>query len=210
VLTLVIGNKNLSSWSLRPWLLLKHLNLEFREVQLSLDTPLFQAEIAKYSPTRRVPVLLDGDVTVWDSLAICEYANEKTQGRAWPGDVRARAHARAVAAEMHSGFQALRQAWPMRAAERLKADLPDAGVADVARIDALWQDCRARYAAGGPWLFGAYSAADAMYAPVVLRFATYGANVSSSARAYIEQTLADGVLREWLTGAERELAAASS
>ena len=210
MLTLVIGNKNLSSWSLRPWLLLKHMNLAFGELVLPLDTPRFGAEIGQYSPTNKVPVLLDEDVVAWDSLAICEYVNEKALGGAWPKEVNARAHARAIAAEMHSGFQALRHDWPMRAAETLSAALSATGLKDVARIDALWQDCRARYGVQGPWLFGAYSTADAMYAPVVLRFNTYGAHVSSAARAYMEQTLADAALREWLVAAEREVAITSS
>lgn len=210
MLTLVIGNKSLSSWSLRPWLLLKHVGLEFREINLLLDTPTFTAEADKYSPAGRVPVLLDDGFAVWDSLAICEYINEKTHRRAWPSDMQARAHARSIAAEMHSGFQALRQGWPLRAAEQLRVDLTAQGTEDVARIDAIWQDCRRRYGAQGPWLFGAYSAADAMYAPVVLRFNTYGANVSSSAHAYMQQTLSDTPLSEWLAAAERELALTSS
>ncbi|MGB5104724.1 MAG: glutathione S-transferase family protein [Steroidobacteraceae bacterium] len=208
MLKLVIGDKNLSSWSLRPWLLLRHLGLPFEEIRLPLDTPRFHDEILRYSRARRVPVLLDGDLRVWDSLAICEYLDEKTGGRAWPGDAAARANARSVSAEMHSGFAALRTAWSMRAAVR-GLDVPPgpAAVADIARIDEIWSECRARHASGGPWLFGRYGIADAMYAPVVLRFDTYGARLSDAARDYFATVLADPHLREWVRGAEREVAA---
>jgi glutathione S-transferase len=206
MLTLVIGDKNLSSWSLRPWMLLKHAGLDFEEIRLQLDTPLFHEQIVRYSGARRVPVLLDGDRQIWDSLAICEYANELTGGKAWPDESAARAHARAVSAEMHSGFQALRTAWSMRAAVTgLKVPLSADGSADVARIDSIWSDCLARHGTSGPWLFGRYSIADAMYAPVVLRFNSYGAEVSSAARAYMAVALADSVLQEWIRGAEHEI-----
>ena len=201
MLTLIIGNKNLSSWSLRPWLVLRHLGLEFQEVKLALDTPQFKAAIARYSGAGRVPVLMDGDLAIWDSLAIAEYANEKCSGKGWPSDDALRAQARAVSAEMHSGFAALRQCWPMKAAERLHVALNSEAAADVARIDELWQSCLANR---GPWLFGEYSIADAMYAPVVLRFNTYGANVSDVASAYMRRVLDDPHLREWLSDAQKE------
>jgi glutathione S-transferase len=207
MLTLVIGDKNLSSWSLRPWILLKHAGLDFKEVRLPLDTQQFRDEIIRYSPARRVPVLLDGATRVWDSLAICEYVNELVGGEAWPNDPSARAHARAVSAEMHSGFQALRSAWSMRAAQTgLQVPLGADAAADVARIDEIWRDCRERYGAPGPWLFGHYSIADAMYVPVVLRFRTYGAALSPAAQGYLEFALEDEDLREWIRGAEHELA----
>jgi len=206
MLTLVIGDKNLSSWSLRPWILLHHLGLPFEEIRLPLDTPQFDEEIVHYSPARRVPVLVDGERRIWDSLAICEYANELAGGRAWPEDAAARAHARAVSAEMHSGFQALRAAWSMRAAlTGLQVELGADGRTDLSRIDEIWRDCRARHGAHGPWLFGRYSAADAMYAPVVLRFNSYGAELSAAARTYLESALADPVLQEWIRGAEHEV-----
>lgn len=208
MLTLVIGNKNLSSWSLRPWLVLKHLGLAFEEVKFMLDTPAFRPAALRYSPTGRVPTLVDGDLTVWDSLAIVEYLHEKSAGRGWPADGKARAQARAISAEMHSGFAALRQTWPMKATESLQVALSPAAADDVARIDQLWQSCRAQYGNRGPWLFGEYSIADAMYAPVVLRFNTYHANLSPVARAYVEQTLGDPHLRLWLQQASEEVAAA--
>jgi glutathione S-transferase len=203
-LTLVIGDRQLSSWSLRPWILLKHLGLPFREIRLRLDTPDFAQRIGAFSPTKRVPVLLDGPLTIWDSLAICEYANELASGHGWPEEPSARALARAISAEMHSGFAALRAHWPMQAASTLHVALDAAGLADVARIDTLWQEALGRRAPGGPWLFGRYSIADAMYAPVVLRFKTYGPDLSPLARAYVATTLSDPCLKEWLAGAQAE------
>ncbi len=206
-LTLVIGDRQLSSWSLRAWILLKHLGIDFQEVCLRLDTPDFEQRIGTWSPTRRVPVLLDGTLQVWDSLAICEYANELAGGRGWPEDPAARAHARAISAEMHSGFVALRTQWPMQATSVLRVPLDSAGIADVARIDVLWQDALDRHGGSGPWLFGRYSIADAMYAPVVLRFNTYGADLSPAARGYVATTLSDPDLKAWLAGARTECAA---
>jgi len=208
MLTLVIGNKNLSSWSLRPWLVVRHLGLPFAEVKLMLDTPEFKPAALRYSPSGRVPVLVDDGFAVWDSLAIAEYLNEKSGGRGWPANDQARAHARAISAEMHSGFAALRQTWPMDITARREVPLTPAAAGDVARVDGLWQECRARHGERGPWLFGDYSIADAMYAPVVLRFNTYQANVSPVARAYIEQTLADPHLRAWMQQAREEVGAA--
>jgi glutathione S-transferase len=206
MLTLVIGNKNLSSWSLRPWLVLKHLGLEFDEIKLPLDTPEFQRDIVKYSPTARVPVLIDGDLRVWDSLAIAEYLNEKAQGRGWPADAAVRAHARAVSAEMHSGFGALRAHWPMKATGNSTLELPHAGQADVARVQQLWHECRSQYAQRGPWLFGEYSIADAMYAPVALRFRHYGAKfANAAAEAYQHQLIQDPHLQTWLADAKLEV-----
>jgi glutathione S-transferase len=208
MLKLVIGDKNLSSWSLRPWMLLRHLRLPFEEVRLPLDTPRFRDEIGRYSPTRRVPVLLDGDLHVWDSLAICEYLNERAGGHGWPADRAARALARSISAEMHAGFVDLRTAWPMKAAARdLAVPLPPAARADAARIDALWTECRELHGANGPWLFGArYTVADAMYAPVALRFATYGARLTPPAAEYLARVLSDPHLRDWIQAARDEVA----
>jgi glutathione S-transferase len=209
MLTLVIGNKELSSWSLRPWLVLRHYGVPFSEIRLPLDTPEFFARIVQYSGAQRVPVLIDGDLHIWDSLAIVEYVNEQVGGRAWPADSSLRAHARAVSAEMHSGFQALRQTWPMHATgSNPHVPLPPQGRADVARVQAIWADCRTRYAARGPWLFGEFSIADAMYAPVVLRFNHYGATgLTASSQAYMQQWLQNALMREWIAEAVKELAA---
>ncbi len=203
-LTLVIGNKNYSSWSLRAWLFMKHAGAAFTEVVVPLDTADTHEAMLRVSPSGRVPALHSGELTVWDSLAICEYVAELT-GRGWPRSPEARAVARSVSAEMHSGFPNLRALWPMnaRARNRRTALLP-ALEADIERIDEIWNDCRRRFGSGGPWLFGEYTVADAMYAPVVLRFNTYGARVSQTARWYMASVLEDGALQEWVQAAQRE------
>jgi glutathione S-transferase len=203
-LTLVIGNKNYSSWSLRPWLLMKHVGLEFQEVLIPLDTPETREQIDRVTPSGRVPVLRQGTLCVWDSLAICEYVAELS-GSGWPQAREARAVARAVCAEMHSGFSTLRSLWPMNARARNRRTAVTAALeADIERIDELWNDCRGRFGGGGPWLFGEYSVADAMYAPVVLRFNTYAARISQTARWYIATVLEDAPLQEWLQAAKQE------
>jgi glutathione S-transferase len=209
MLILVIGDKHRSSWSLRPWILLRHLDLPFEEFSLPLDTERFRDEIGRYSPTQRVPVLIDGSLRIWDSLAICEYVNEMVAGAAWPADPGARAVARSISTEMHSGFAALRRNWPLQSAAQVHdVELTPEAATDVARIDTIWSECDDRRATDGPWLFGRYSIADAMYAPVVLRFHTYGARLSPGARRYYEHALGDPCLREWIAGARREIAAA--
>jgi glutathione S-transferase len=203
-LLLTIGNKNYSSWSLRAWILMKHLGLAFSERMLPLDTPEFARDIAALTGAKRVPFLRHGDLQVWDSLAICEYACELSGG-GWPRDRGARAVARSVCAEMHSGFTVLRSQWPMnaRAEGRKTAPNPERA-AEIARIEDLWNDCRTRFGAGGPWLFGEYSVADAMYAPIVLRFRTYGPRLRDTSTAYMATVLADAHLRDWLAGAAAE------
>jgi glutathione S-transferase len=204
--TLVIGNKNYSSWSLRPWLLLRQFNVVFEEIQLPLDTPEFYERLKAYSPAGRVPVLVDGDVHVWDSLAISEYINEQfLDGRGWPAERAARAQARAISAEMHSGFSALRNALPMNCRKRQSSATLTAEVAkDIARIASIWQDARKQHAGQGDFLFGDFSIADAMYAPVVLRFVSYGIALDSTAAAYVETILALPALRDWLSAAATE------
>jgi glutathione S-transferase len=201
---LTMGNKNYSSWSLRPWLLMKHVGLEFAERVMQLDTPEFARDVAVTSPSRRVPVLRHGALLVWDSLAICEYACELA-GRGWPVERDARAIARAACAEMHSGFSILRSQWPMnaRATGRRTAANPERS-AEISRIENLWAECRTRFGAGGAWLFGEYSVADAMYAPVVLRLRTYGATVRDATAAYMATVLADAHMRDWLAAAAAE------
>jgi glutathione S-transferase len=203
---LVIGDKHLSSWSMRAWLLLRQLELKFEEIPLRLDTPGFAAAIARYSPAARVPVLIDGALHVWDSLAICEYVNEQTRGRAWPETPAARARARSLSAEMHAGFVALRSQWPFAAASVGCTDPLDAdGRADLERIESIWSECRAQHAQHGPWLFGRFSAADAMYAPVTLRCRTYGARLGAAAQSYVEVVTHNTHVGDWIRGAEREL-----
>nr|WP_166653834.1 glutathione S-transferase family protein [Tahibacter aquaticus] len=203
--TLVIGNKNYSSWSLRPWLLLRHHGVAFDEVRLPLDTPEFYATIGNYSPTGRVPVLREGELVVWDSLAILEYSNERwLDGKGWPADLAARALARAVSAEMHSGFAELRKQCPMDCVKRSTAPVSAEVMRDIARIGVLWRDCRARQGTGGPFLFGAFSIADCMFAPVALRIVSYGIEVGPVERDYIDALLALPALQAWLGDAEAE------
>jgi glutathione S-transferase len=204
--TLVIGSRNYSPWSLRAWIAMKHLGLAFREVQLRLDAPDFKETVAQFGPSGRVPVLRHGATTVWDSLAICEYLAEVT-GRGWPTDRAARAFARSVSAEMHSGFVNLRTEWPMNARARNRVAPMTPGLeTDIERVDEIWCDCRRRFGArtDSPWLFGEYSIADAMYAPVVLRFNTYRAQISATARWYMAAALEDAAMQEWVRAAQDE------
>ncbi|MCI4567855.1 glutathione S-transferase family protein [Lysobacter sp. CFH 32150] len=208
---LVIGNKNYSSWSLRPWLLLRQFDIAFEERKLNLDTPEFFAEIGKWSPTARVPVLHDdglpgGNLVVWDTLAICEYINERwLAGRGWPTDMRARAQARSAVAEMHSGFGALRSQLPMNVRRKPNGYRGNAAVsADVARIEQLWQMLRANHGAGGEFLCGDFGIVDAMFAPVVMRFTGYGVEVGDNAARYMEALNALPGMREWRAASEAE------
>ena len=201
---LVIGDHNYSSWSLRPWLALKQAGVSFTEIGVRLHSPETKREILKHSPSGKVPCLIDGETVVWDSLAICEYVAEQVPAL-WPADRARRAEARAVSAEMHSGFMALRKGMPMDV-RGSRPDLPrDAEIdADIARIIAIWEDCRARFAADGPFLFGAFSIADAMYAPVVWRFNTYGVALPPAAAAWAEQMRALPAMQEWRAAALAE------
>lgn len=200
-LTLVIGNKNYSSWSMRPWLAMRASNIAFEEVFIPLytDNPADKQRILSYSHAGKVPVLVDGDVTVWDSLGIIEYLAERfPERKLWPEDRAMRAHARSISAEMHSGFLALRNECGMNlhrpvGAVPLSADAK----ANIARVEDIWRNCRARYGSGGPFLFGAFSGADAMYAPVVHRFRTYAIGVGPEAKAYMETMMALPAFREW-------------
>lgn len=203
---IVIGNKNYSSWSLRGWLALHHTGVPFEEIMLELDTPEFAARIGDYSPAGRVPVLVDGAVRVWDSLAIIEYLAEKFPAAGlWPADPAARALARSVVAEMHSGFGGLRNHYPMNI-RRPVAERPptEAAAADIARVTAIWRDCRARFGAAGPYLFGAFSAADCFYAPVASRLRTYGVAVGAVEAAYVDAIFAHPGFAAWAEAGRRE------
>jgi glutathione S-transferase len=194
---LVIGSKNYSSWSLRPWLFLRKVGFEFEERLVYFDAPDYKAQIAAYSPSARVPLLIDAELKIWDSLAICEYAAEITQ-RGLPQQRAARALCRSASAEMHSGFSGLRNECPMNVRARDRHVTPSSEVEkDIARIDALWSDCRASHGTAGPWLFGEFSLADAMFAPVLFRFQTYGAALSAASAQYLRHGLGDPMMQEW-------------
>ena len=206
---LLIGNKNYSSWSMRPWVLMRQLGIAFDERKLRFEfTPgsAFHRAVAEVSPAGKVPVLVDEGFAVWDTLAIVEYLHDRfPQAGVWPADPQRRARARSISAEMHSGFSALRTHCPMN----IEAQLPDAGqrvlaeqpgvVRDLARIDAMWADALA--ASGGPMLFGAFSAADAFYAPVCMRIRTYGLPLSAASQAYLERVVALPGVKAWIADA---------
>jgi len=206
-MTIYLGNKNYSSWSLRPWLVLKRTTITFDEVVIPLYQPGSRETILKYSPSGRVPALQHGSVTVWDSLAICEYLAESFPNFAlWPQDSTARAAARAVSAEMHSGFGALRAQLPMNIRSSFPGrDLTPEAQADINRVMAIWRDCRSRFGDGkGPFLFGQFTIADAMFAPVVTRFRTYRTDLEREAEAYCAAILALPAMQEWLAAAKNE------
>ncbi len=204
---LIMANKAYSSWSLRPWLLMRVLAIPFDEVMIPLYAPETVAAIARYSPAGKVPVLLDGDVTVWESLAIIEHlAAVHPDVPIWPRDLAARALARSLSAEMHAGFPSLRRTMPMNMRREPKPPVGgwDTARADIERIEAAWSDARTRHGTGGPFLLGAFSAADAMFAPVVNRFHAYAVPVGTATRAYMDAMMALPAWREWRHDAEGE------
>ena len=205
-LTLVIGNKNYSSWSMRPWVLMRELGIPFEEVKLRFHSPEWERQIARRSPSGLVPVLWRGEQAVWDTLAIVEALHEWHPGRGvWPADPAARALARCASAEMHAGFRELRSTMPMN----IRASHPGKGMtqgtrANIARIESLWSEARRRHGSGGPFLFGGFCAADAMYAPVVMRFATYGVALAPESARYCEAVRGAPGVRAWIEGALAE------
>lgn len=205
-LTLVIANKNYSSWSLRAWLLLKHIGAPFREIRVPLGQPDTPAQIRQWSPSGLVPALLDGELAVWDSLAIGEYLHEKfPAARLWPEDFAARARARSICAEVHSGFSALRQSMPFNGSRHFPGrPLNAESQANVERISAIWRECRADFADTGPFLFGHFTIADAMYTPVALRFLTYDAPLDAQAATYAATLAGLASVQEWLAAARQE------
>ena len=205
-LTLVIGNQNYSSWSLRPWLFLAHHGIAFETRKVSLFSATMERDLAPYFSDTKVPVLLDGDLQVWDSLAILEYLSERfPELEGWPGDRRARAVARSVSAEMHSSFPDLRNEMPMNCRRRFPGfRLSEGGQRDVARLFAVWRYCRERFGRSGPWLFGAFSAADCMYAPVVMRLVSYEIELDEVARAYVDTLYHDPAIRRWIEAGKAE------
>ena len=203
--TLVIANKVYSSWSLRPWLLMRQLGVAFDEVLIPLDLPDTKARNLQHSPAGKVPILIDGDVTVWESLAIMEYVADAFDAPVWPRDRKARAMARSVAAEMHSGFAQLRSACPMNLGRKYATrDRGAAVAADVARFSEIVRQARERFGEGGPFLFGAFSAADAMFAPLVTRLDTYSIMLDANTRSYVDAVLSLPSFGEWRDAALRE------
>jgi glutathione S-transferase len=210
---LVIGNKTWSSWSLRPWLAMRHAGIPFAEINIKLRRPDTPAQIARHSPSGKVPVLLADGQVIWDTLAILEFLAEvHPEAKLWPDGREARALARSASAEMHAGFAALREHCPMELLARTPmATLPDAVSAEVRRIVGLWRDCRRRFGGAGPLLFGAFTAADAMYAPVATRFRTYLPDLGpygddGVAQAYVDALFALPAMAAWEEGARREAA----
>ncbi len=209
-LTLVVGNKNYSSWAMRPWVALRGCGVPFRERVLKFDSQDWKANIGKLSPSCLVPVLWEGEpgtgFPTWDTLAIIERANELFPDKGlWPADPQARTRARSIACEMHSGFRALRSSMPMNLRSRHAGKGMSPNVAkDIARITAIWTDSRAKFGKDGPYLFGAFSAADAYYAPVATRFVTYGVELAGEARAYQQALLANAALKEWIAEGLKE------
>jgi glutathione S-transferase len=205
-LRLIIGNKCMSSWSLRPWLAMKQLEIPFEEGFVRLRTPETAANLARISPNEMVPVLHHDGKVIWDSLAILEYLNELFPEKGlWPQDRHARAFARSTSNEMHSGFREVRYGWPMNLRRpRSHRPLDAEGEKQRRRIEAIWRECRDKFGKEGPFLFGRFTAADAMYAPVVTRFDTYGGELAPVTRAYVDTVLAMPAMREWYAEAAAE------
>ena len=211
VYTLVVGSKQVSSWSLRPWLLMRQAGLDFEEIVIRLRQPDSRPKILSHSPSGQVPCLKHGDVAVWDSLAIAEYLNERhPELKLWPADAAVRSHARSIAAEMHSGFRELRYGLPMEFAGRgLTPQVNEQCAKDITRVVQIWRETRAKYGAGGPFLFGAFGIADAMFAPVASRFTSYGTKLADygddgAAETYRAMMMALPPMVEWAKGAKAE------
>jgi glutathione S-transferase len=209
-LTLVIGNKNFATWSLRPWLVLKQARIPFREELIRHTRPESKAQILAHSPSGKVPALHDGDLKIWDSLSICEYLAERfPEKKLWPNGVAARALARSITAEMHAGFQNLRTHCSLPAGPEARNFVaPPEVEQDVARLDAMWRDARSRFGKGGPFLFGEFTIADAFYAPVVARVRTFGLKLGTEAREYCDVIWSLPAMQEWVAAAQAEAAAA--
>jgi len=209
VYKLVIANRNYSSWSFRAWLFLTESKIPFEEVQIPLFTGTWATEVARFSPAGRLPILLDGDITVWDSTAIIEHVLERfPDAIGWPNSAEMRGHARSISAEMHSGFLAIRDELPQNIRARNKRDLSQLSEScrkQIARIDEIWTDCRRRYGDLGKWLFGDFSISDVMYAPVALRFVTYSIPVSEQAQSFVSSVSQLESTQKWIRAASEEI-----
>ena len=199
-LTLIIGNKNYSSWSLRPWIFLKQNNIEFEEIRVALFTDSTAEQLSEYGSDLKVPILKDGQLVVWDSLSILEYVSENhLHARGWPGDRQARAMARSISCEMHSSFSNVRNSLPMNCRKIFQnVNLTAQTEREIERIKLLWRQCRTRYGQDGEWLFGAYSIADAMFAPIALRFHGYNIPLEGIELSYVQNVLNQPAIIEWM------------
>lgn len=201
---LIIGNKNYSSWSLRAWLMLKHAGVDFNEMRIALFVEGYKKKLLSCSPAGKMPVYREGDLLIWDTLAIGEYLYE-SHPSLWPAQREARARARSISAEMHSGFVPLRSALPMNIRARDRRVTTSAELeGDIARIKTIWRELRTRHAAAGPWLFGSYSIADAMFAPVAFRFLTYGVTEPGTVDEYVGTVTRDPLVQVWRRDSELE------
>lgn len=202
---LVIGNKNYSSWSMRPWLLLKAFDIPFEEVNIALYQDNTAEKLGPYSPSLKVPAFLHNETTVWDSLAICEYISEQLlEGRGWPINPKKRASARSICAEMHSEFQHLKKDWPMNCKASVDLFVSEKLENEIARIDAIWSCCRRKHGVGGDYLFGKFSIADCMFAPMAICFRSYGAKLSMEAQRYADTLMSNPHVQDWINQGRAE------
>jgi len=203
---LIIGNKNYSSWSLRPWLLLKHFNIEFDEEQHDLYTKTYESEVAKYDTDYKVPILKDGDLLVWDSLSILEYISEQyLDGKGWPSNTEVRAVARSISHEMHSSFTNIRNEMPMNCRKSYRdIALSHESQQEIERIKSIWQRCRDQYGSQGEWLFGDFSIADAMFAPIAIRFNGFNIALNALEKNYVNSQLNHPHLQKWIKDGKQE------
>lgn len=206
-LTLIIGNKNYSSWSLRPWFFMQFHQMGFEEIRVPLFTKDTDQQLSAYNSDSKVPVLQDGDLTVWDTLAIMEYLSETyLDNKGWPQDRKSRAFARSISAEMHSSYSHIRNELPMNCRKNFTHILPSAeALREINRITHLWASCRQQHSNAGPWLFGGFSIADAMFAPIALRFNGYNINLSDEAQSYVELILNHPAIKKWIESGKQEL-----
>lgn len=207
---LVIGNKNYSSWSMRPWLLLKAFDIAFEEINIALYQDNTAEKLGPYSPSLKVPAFLHNETTVWDSLAICEYISEQLlDGRGWPSNPKKRASARSVCAEIHAEFPSLKKDWPMNCKASVELFVSENIENEIARIDAIWSCCRRKYGAEGAYLFGKFSIADCMFAPMAVCFRSYGPKLSMEAQRYADTLLANPHVQDWIKQGKAEEEAVS-
>jgi len=202
---LVIGNKNYSYWSMCPWLLLKMFDIEFDEIQIALYQDNTAEKLGPYSPSLKVPVLLHKEITVWDSLAICEYISEEIlNGAGWPGSPKRKASARSISAELHSEFSSLKKSWPLNCKASVKLSPNEVVLNEIARVDAIWSCCRRRFGENGNYLYGRFSIADCLFAPMAICFNAYGAELSEDAQAYANFLLDNPFVQKWISQARQE------